>query len=125
MPNLRGWEILILVLIVLLLFGSKKLPDAARGIGRSLRIFKAETKGLMDDEAKADGTAAADAPAIPAADQSQAQVSGQQSAPPPAVAPAPPATSNAAPAAPPAAAPEANPQTSSQPASGPGAAAAS
>lgn len=50
MPNLRGWEIFILLAIVLLLFGSKKLPDAARGIGRSLRIFKAETKGLMDDD---------------------------------------------------------------------------
>ena len=50
MPNLRGWEIFILLAIVLLLFGSKKLPDAARGVGRSLRIFKAETKGLMDDD---------------------------------------------------------------------------
>lgn len=50
MPNLRGWEIFILLAVVLLLFGSKKLPDAARGVGRSLRIFKAETKGLMDDD---------------------------------------------------------------------------
>ncbi|MFM2438021.1 MAG: hypothetical protein RLZ55_838 [Actinomycetota bacterium] len=50
MANLRGWEIIVLIAIVLLLFGSKKLPDAARGIGRSLRIFKAETKGLIDDD---------------------------------------------------------------------------
>lgn len=50
MSNLRGWEIFVLLAIVLLLFGSKKLPDAARGVGRSLRIFKAETKGLMDDD---------------------------------------------------------------------------
>ncbi len=47
--NLRGWEILVIALLILLLFGAKRLPDAARGLGRSLRIFKAETKGLVDD----------------------------------------------------------------------------
>jgi sec-independent protein translocase protein TatA len=47
--NLRGWEILVIALLILLLFGAKRLPDAARGLGRSLRIFKAETKGLADD----------------------------------------------------------------------------
>jgi sec-independent protein translocase protein TatA len=49
MPNLKGWEWLIIVALILLLFGAKRLPDAARGLGRSLRIFKAETKGLADD----------------------------------------------------------------------------
>ncbi len=49
--NLRGPEILILVLIILLLFGAKRLPDVARGMGRSLRIFKAETKELSADDA--------------------------------------------------------------------------
>ena len=43
-------EMIILVLIILLLFGAKKLPELARGSGRALRIFKAETKGLMDDD---------------------------------------------------------------------------
>jgi sec-independent protein translocase protein TatA len=43
-------EIILILLIILLLFGAKKLPDLARGVGRSLRIFKAETKGLTDDE---------------------------------------------------------------------------
>lgn len=43
-------ELLIILLIVVLLFGAKKLPETARGLGRSLRIFKAETKGLSDDE---------------------------------------------------------------------------
>ena len=47
--NLRGWEWLIIVAPILLLFGAKRLPDAARGLGRSLRIFKAETKGLAGD----------------------------------------------------------------------------
>jgi len=50
MPNLKGWEIVIILALLLLLFGAKRLPDAARGLGRSLRIFKAETKGLRDDE---------------------------------------------------------------------------
>lgn len=63
MPNLRGWEIFVLIAIVVLLFGSKKLPDAARGIGRSLRIFKAETKGLMDDDKPDEVTAAGQQPA--------------------------------------------------------------
>ena len=43
-------EIILILLIILLLFGAKKLPDLARGVGRSLRIFKAETKGLTEDE---------------------------------------------------------------------------
>jgi sec-independent protein translocase protein TatA len=47
--RLQGWEWLIILAIVLLLFGAKRLPDAARGLGRSLRILKAETKGLHDD----------------------------------------------------------------------------
>ena len=43
-------ELLIIVGILVLLFGAKKLPELARGSGRALRIFKAETKGLLDDE---------------------------------------------------------------------------
>ena len=43
-------EILIGVLIIAVLFGAKRLPDAARGLGRSIRIFKAETKGLAVGE---------------------------------------------------------------------------
>jgi sec-independent protein translocase protein TatA len=46
-----GWpELLIIVFVLMLLFGAKKLPDMARGTGRALRIFKAETKGLMEDD---------------------------------------------------------------------------
>ena len=43
-------EIILIILVIVLLFGAKKLPDLARGSGRALRIFKAETKGLMDDD---------------------------------------------------------------------------
>jgi len=43
-------EIILILAVVMLLFGAKKLPELARGSGRALRIFKAETKGLMDDD---------------------------------------------------------------------------
>ena len=44
-----GWELILVVLVIMVLFGAKRLPDASRSLGRSLRIFKAETKGLRDD----------------------------------------------------------------------------
>lgn len=54
---------LVLILLVLLLFGAKRLPDLARGVGRSLRIFKAETDGLKSDS----GATTAETPAVTAA----------------------------------------------------------
>jgi sec-independent protein translocase protein TatA len=50
MGELSPWHLLIVAVVFLVLFGSKKLPDAARSFGRSMRIFKAETKGLISDE---------------------------------------------------------------------------
>ncbi|UOY02511.1 Sec-independent protein translocase subunit TatA [Blastococcus sp. PRF04-17] len=49
--NLGPLEIALIVLAILLLFGYKKLPDASRSLGRSLRIFKGEMKGMKDDDA--------------------------------------------------------------------------
>ena len=43
-------ELVLILIVVVLLFGASKLPELARGSGRALRIFKAETKGLLDDE---------------------------------------------------------------------------
>ena len=43
-------EIILFVLVILLLFGAKRMPDAARGLGRSLRIFKSEVKASQDDD---------------------------------------------------------------------------
>lgn len=43
-------ELMIILVIVVLLFGASKLPELARGSGRALRIFKAETKGLTDGD---------------------------------------------------------------------------
>jgi sec-independent protein translocase protein TatA len=51
--NLGTTELLLILAVVILLFGAAKLPELARGSGRALRIFKAETKGLMDDDDKA------------------------------------------------------------------------
>jgi sec-independent protein translocase protein TatA len=45
-----GWELILVLLVVLVVFGSKRLPDSARSLGRSLRIFKAETRGLREDD---------------------------------------------------------------------------
>jgi sec-independent protein translocase protein TatA len=43
-------EILIILGVVLLLFGGKKLPELARGSGKALRIFKTEVKAMHDDD---------------------------------------------------------------------------
>ncbi len=43
------WEIIIVVLAVLLLFGGKKLPELARGLARGMRIFRDELKGIKHD----------------------------------------------------------------------------
>jgi len=58
------WLIVVLVLVVL--FGAKRLPDASRSIGRSLRIFKSEMKDMGSDGDKTDAAQAA-APAAPPA----------------------------------------------------------
>ncbi len=52
----------IVILVVILLFGAKRLPDVARGVGRSMRIFKAETEGLRTDGS----TVPAEPPAVAA-----------------------------------------------------------
>ncbi len=45
----QPWHIFILIVVLIVLFGAKKLPVAARGIGRSLRIFRSEVRELADD----------------------------------------------------------------------------
>lgn len=55
-PGIGAPEVILIILVLILLFGAKKLPEVARGSGRALRIFKAETKGLVDDDEDADST---------------------------------------------------------------------
>ncbi|MDQ1289004.1 MAG: sec-independent protein translocase protein TatA [Actinomycetota bacterium] len=58
MRAFEPWHFLVLLVVVAILFGSKRLPDAARGLGRSLRIFKAEVRELReDDDRRATGSA--------------------------------------------------------------------
>lgn len=54
MPKLGAPELILLLLVILLLFGAKKLPDLSRSLGRSLRIFKSETKAMSEDGQSAD-----------------------------------------------------------------------
>ena len=50
--SLGPLEIGLIILAILLLFGYKKLPDASRSLGRSMRIFKGEMKGMKDDDVR-------------------------------------------------------------------------
>ena len=50
MGGLSWWHWLIILAVFILLFGAKQLPDAARGVGRSLRILKSEVSAMHDDE---------------------------------------------------------------------------
>src|SRR5512135_1654047 len=56
--SLSPMHLLLLILVVVLLFGSRKLPDAARAVGRSLRILKAETASLREDDDRREEAAA-------------------------------------------------------------------
>jgi sec-independent protein translocase protein TatA len=44
------WKLLIVAVVIIVLFGSKKLPSAARSLGQSMRILKREVQGLHEDE---------------------------------------------------------------------------
>ncbi|MFE1199611.1 Sec-independent protein translocase subunit TatA [Streptomyces olivaceoviridis] len=73
--GLEPWHLLIVAVVLIALFGSKKLPDAARGLGRSLRILKSEARAMREDDA-ADGTTTSTVPhagRAPAADTATAE----------------------------------------------------
>jgi len=73
------WKIAIIAILIIVLFGSRKLPDAARSLGKSMRILKTEVQGLHEDE-PVQATqvqvpqAQLQAPAAPAAPDAQAQI---------------------------------------------------
>ena len=50
MGGLQPWHWLIVIAAFILLFGAKKLPDAARSVGKSMRIFKSEIKEMQSDD---------------------------------------------------------------------------
>lgn len=57
--RVQFWHVVVLVVVIVLLFGANRLPDLARSVGQSMKIFKNEVKDLRDD----------DKPAARAADQ--------------------------------------------------------
>ncbi|MCC3276287.1 MULTISPECIES: Sec-independent protein translocase subunit TatA [unclassified Arthrobacter] len=70
--RLEGWQILVVVVLAIVLFGAPKLPGLARSLGQSMRIFKSEVKQLKDENNEpatgADplpGARDADGPALP------------------------------------------------------------
>ncbi|MFF7788343.1 Sec-independent protein translocase subunit TatA [Streptomyces sp. NPDC007991] len=62
--GLEPWHLLIVAIVVIVMFGSKKLPDTARSLGRSMRILKSEARALKEEGA---ADPAAGDPAGPAA----------------------------------------------------------
>ena len=66
--GLEPWHLIIILALLVLLFGSRKLPDAARSVGQSLRIFKSEMKAAAkDDTPAATATPQPSAPVVPQA----------------------------------------------------------
>lgn len=88
MGGLSWWHWLIIIAVFILLFGAKKLPDAARGLGRSLRILKSEVSAMHDDDPKEKAPAETDATArqaTPAAQITAAPVATPAAQVPPVV----------------------------------------
>ena len=70
MNALKPWHVIVLLVVVLLLFGAKRLPDLAKSVGESLKIFKAEIKDLTEDDKPATPTMPpATTPPAPAPDK--------------------------------------------------------
>ncbi|MFI1163566.1 Sec-independent protein translocase subunit TatA [Streptomyces sp. NPDC020801] len=79
--GLEPWHLLIVAIVVIVLFGSKKLPDTARALGKSMRILKSEAKAMKDEP----GTASS-APLEPTAVRTAAEPAHTAPTQPPATA---------------------------------------
>jgi sec-independent protein translocase protein TatA len=87
-----GWEWAILLVVVLLLFGAKRLPDMARSLGRSARVLRSEVKGMSTDDDPAEKKpstelsepvrARAALPSSPLSSSTPAESSAKPAAPP-------------------------------------------
>lgn len=45
-----GWELIVIVLVIVLLFGSRKIPELMKGLGSGIREFKKASSGDFDDD---------------------------------------------------------------------------
>lgn len=78
---LQPWHIVILAIVAMVVFGSKRLPDAARSLGRSMRIFKSELKEMQNDDAASTAlptSAQQSQPALPAQNPAQSTTIADQ-----------------------------------------------
>ena len=82
MGGLSWWHWLIILAAFILLFGAKKLPDAARGVGRSLRILKSEVNAMHEDDEKKKPTVPSETDATAAVPTPVSQISATPPAPP-------------------------------------------
>jgi sec-independent protein translocase protein TatA len=83
------WKILIIAVVILVLFGSRKLPDAARSLGRSMRILKAEIHDLHDEDSTDGAKGGQQAQQQPPQQLTAASGTSAPAAAPPASVPAP------------------------------------
>lgn len=67
MGRLGPTEIILILVVIILLFGAKKLPDMARSLGKSARILKSEAKAMKEDKSSAPADPPADRRAAPGA----------------------------------------------------------
>jgi sec-independent protein translocase protein TatA len=72
------WKILIVAIVLIVLFGSRKLPEAARSLGKSMRILKKEVQGLHEDDVEPGSPAQASAATVPPAELTAAAQPNQQ-----------------------------------------------
>lgn len=48
--NVQGWQLVILLIVIIVVFGAARLPNAARSLGKSMKIFKKEVRDLRDND---------------------------------------------------------------------------
>lgn len=96
--GLEPWHLIVVALVVIVLFGSKKLPEAARGLGKSMRILKSEARALKNDDAAASATVHA----VPGESVTVQEAAAASATAAPKTQPATPASATAAPTTPPA-----------------------
>lgn len=79
MGSLSIWHWLIVAALFVVFFGAKRMPDAARSLGRSLRIFKSEVSEMHNDGKPAGTAAAPPAPELPAGRETGTQATETRS----------------------------------------------